>query len=408
MKILFLTQYFPPEVGAPQNRIYELAVRLKEKDAQVSILTAMPNYPQMEIHTEYKSKFYVKENLNGLDVHRAYIFVKKSNSMLLRLINYFSFVFTSLLIGIIKIKRQDIIICESPPLFLGISGVILSKLKSAKFIFNVSDLWPESAEKLKLISNKFLLSSATILEELIYKNSSMITGQTKGIINNISSRFPDKKTYWLKNGVDLKLFPDLHSNNAWRIENRFNENDFILYYGGIIGYAQGLEVILNAAIKLKEFENIKFVIIGAGPEKKRLESLKEQHNLKNLYFFNPVTKSEIPYIISSTNAAIIPLKKLELFKGAIPSKIFEALASKKPILLGVEGEAKELFIEQGNCGLAYTPEDGDDLADNILKLYNNPLLINELGENGLQYVSQNFNRDKIAQDFWNELNFNLK
>ena len=155
--------------------------------------------------------------------------------------------------------------------------------------------------------------------------------------------------------------------------------------------------------KTEEHKNIKFVLLGNGPEKEKLIKLRDELKLTNLRFFDAVPKSEMQRIIMSTNATIIPLKRLDLFKGAIPSKIFENLALKKPIILGVEGEAEELFIKQGKCGVSFIPEDSEDLAKQILKLYNDRNLVVELGENGLKYVSENFNRDKIAEEFYNQI-----
>ena len=359
----------------------------------------------MKIHQNYKGKCYCKETLNELKIHRAWIYVSQSKSIISRLLNYFSFVISAFFIGAFKLKKQDVLMVESPPLFLGITAYLLAKLKGAKLLFNVSDLWPESAEKLGIISNKFLLSMATKLEEFCYKKSSLISGQTQGIVNNISTRFPNKNVYWLKNGVDINFY-DVNKEiekDAWKNENNYSNEDFILFYGGIIGHAQGLEVILNAAKKLEEYKNIKFVLLGNGPEKEKLIKLRDELKLTNLRFFDAVPKSEMQRIIMSTNATIIPLKRLDLFKGAIPSKIFENLALKKPIILGVEGEAEELFIKQGKCGVSFTPEDSEDLAKQILKLYNDRNLVAELGENGLKYVSENFNRDKIAKEFYSQI-----
>lgn len=405
MKLLILTQYFPPEIGAPQNRLFELAIRLQKKGIDVSVLTAMPNYPQMKIHENYKGKCYCKEMLNNLEIHRAWIYVSQSKAVISRLLNYFSFVISAFFVGLFKIKKQDVLMVESPPLFLGITAYLLAKLKGAKMVFNVSDLWPESAEKLEIISNKTLLSMATKLEEFCYRKAALISGQTQGIVKNISGRFPNKKVYWLKNGVDINFY-DVNKTieeNAWRKEHNYSSEDFILFYGGIIGHAQGLDVILNAAKELENYENIKFVLLGNGPEKERLLKLKAELGLNNLQFFDAVPKSQMQKIIMDTNASIIPLKRLDLFKGAIPSKIFENLALKKPIILGVEGEAEELFIQQGKCGVSFTPEDSKYLAKQILHLYNNPNLVKELGENGLAYVSENFNRDKIAEDFFKQI-----
>jgi glycosyltransferase involved in cell wall biosynthesis len=403
LKILILTQYFPPEVGAPQNRLYELAIRLQKKGAEISILTAMPNYPQMKIHREYKGKLYSFEMMNDIKVYRSYIFVSKKKAIGYRLLNYFSFVFSSLITGLFKLGKFDYILCESPPLFLGISAYLLNSIKGSKMIFNVSDLWPESAEKLGLVKNKFLLNISTNLEELLYKKSSLITGQTQGIVKNISSRFPDKKVYWLPNGVDLELFNSENKSSDWRSENGFKVDDFILLYAGIIGYAQGLEIILKTADKMQNNPKIKFVILGNGPEKEKLLHQKEIQKLSTVYFFDSIPKSSMQSIINGCNVALIPLKKLDLFKGAIPSKIFENLAMKKPILLGVEGEAKELFIDEGRCGLAYEPEDSHDLTIKIFELYNNTDLLKALGENGFKYVQTKFTRNIIADNFWKEL-----
>lgn len=407
MKILILTQYFPPETGAPQNRLYELAVRLKTNGADVSVLTAMPNYPQMQLHQKYRGKFYCYEEMDGLHVHRCWIYVSKSKRIFKRLLNYFSFVKTSFWIGWFILGKYDYLLCESPPLFLGITAYLLKKLKRAKLIFNVSDLWPESAEKLGLVTNRFLLKISTRLEEFLYRNTFLITGQTQGIVKNISDRFPDKKVYWLPNGVDIDYFNPDNIKSEWRLKNNFSENDFILLYAGIIGHAQGLEVILNCANILCNKKEIKFVLMGDGPEKGNLISLKNKMKLENVFFFESVLKKEIHTVLKSVDIAIIPLKKIDLFKGAIPSKIFEALAMKKPILLGVEGEAKELFIDEAHAGIAFEPENATYLANAVLNMIENIDQMKVYGSNGSEYVKRKFNRDIIAVNFFNLLKDNL-
>ncbi len=399
-KLLILTQYFPPEVGAPQNRLYELAVRLQKSSLDVSILTAMPNYPKMEIHKKYLGKKYHYEEKNELKIYRSSIYVSKKKSIWIRLLNYFSFVWSSYKVGRKKLEeRYDYILCESPPLFLGISAYYLCKKKKAKFIFNVSDLWPESAEELGLVKNKLFLSLAKWLEEFLYKKANLITGQTKGIVNNIKARFPDKKVYWLPNGVDLNYYNPENISSNWREKNNFTNNDTLFFYGGIIGHAQGLEVILKAAEILKHKPNLKFLLLGEGPEKRTLMEMKKELELSNVFFYPAVTKSEIPSIIKAIDVAVIPLKKLDLFKGAIPSKIFENLSMKKPILLGVQGEAKELFINDGNCGLAFEPENHTDLAKKCELIISDKETYQNFAENGRKYVIDNFDRNKIAENF---------
>ena len=403
MKVLILTQYFPPEVGAPQNRLFELGQRICEEGVEVHAFTAMPNYPKMEIHNEYKGKLFCEEKIGNIKVFRSYIYVSKNTSIIARLLNYFSFVFSSLIFGLFKLKNYDVLICESPPLFLGISAKILAFKTKAKLVFNVSDLWPESAEKLGLVTNKFILKLATILEEWLYKTSDLITGQTQGIVENISSRFPLKKVYWLPNGVDLSFYnPDLVK-STWREDNDFSNGDILLLYAGIIGHAQGLEVILKAANLLKNYPSLKFLLLGSGPEKNNLIKLANDLALSNVFFFDGVGKDKMPQIIKSIDIALVLLKKLPLFEGAIPSKIFENLAMKKPILLGVEGEAFDLFIKEGQAGLSFEPENFIDLKDKCVQIANNPKILNLYAENARSYVSKKFNREIIAKNFYQYL-----
>ncbi|MEQ8324573.1 MAG: glycosyltransferase family 4 protein [Vicingaceae bacterium] len=399
MKILLLTQYFPPEVGAPQNRLFELAIRLKASGVEVDVLTAMPNYPSMLIHDEYKGRFTMQEEMGGMKVLRSWIFVSQSKSILPRLLNYFSFVFTSFFVGNFKLGKYDYVFCESPPLFLGLSAYALSVIKRAGLIFNVSDLWPESAEKLDIIRNKFLLNSATVLEEFLYKKAVLVTGQTQGIVANISSRFPEKECYWLPNGVDLSYYNPVQYDRSWREKLGLNEGDIALAYAGIHGHAQGLEVILKAAALLQDQPHLKFFFLGSGPEKKELIELNESLGNTSVQFLDVIGKGEMPFFISAIDVSIIPLKNIPLFEGAIPSKIFESLSMKKPILLGVKGEAKELFIERGKAGKTFIPENEVSLKEEILSLSSDPGGIKTMGENGRKYVELAFNRDTIATAF---------
>ncbi len=406
MKLIILTQYFPPEVGAPQNRLYEIAVRLRKMGVEIEVLTAMPSYPNSQIHPSYKGKWYVKELMDEIPVHRSWIWVGKSKSILSRLLNYFSFVFTSIWIGLFKLHKADFLFCESPPLFLGISALVLKRAKRAKLIFNVADLWPKSAEELGLITNRYLLKLSTYLENHLYRKAYIITGQTKGIVANIKARFPVKAVYWLPNGVDLSFYdPDLIASN-WRSENNFSEDTFLILYAGILGYAQGLEIVLKAAESTAVFPNIKWLLMGDGPEKDKLAAMKYKVNLHNVNFFNTLPKNRMPAVWKSVDCALIPLRKLNLFKGSLPSKSFEAMAMERPLLLGVDGEATELFINDGKAGLNYIPDNASDLAEKAIYLFNNRDKAMTFGKNGREFVKTHFNRDTIALNFYNILNSN--
>jgi glycosyltransferase involved in cell wall biosynthesis len=396
VRILILTQYYLPETGAPQNRLSSLAKYLACFGNEVEILTAMPNYPKYEIFREYKNKFYHKEIIEEIPVHRSSIYVSRKKGMIKRLANYFSFVTSSFYSAAKRIKPVDIVICESPPLFLGITAVMLKRRWKCKLVFNVSDLWPESAEKMGIITNKSILKRSYKLANWIYRNADLITGQTQGIVEAIRKMQPQQKLFWFPNGVDLPKF----NNHAPNINNN---GRFTLLYAGIIGHAQGIEVILHAAEKLKQQNDIHFYIIGDGPVKENLLVLQQQLQLSNITFIENQPSEKIMEWLKLCDAYIVPLRKIDLFKGAIPSKLFEPLALGKPVLLGVEGEAKELFIDNAQGGLFYEPENANELTKAITTLYNNRQLAGELGNNGKHFVNTHFRRDKIAEAFWHQL-----
>ncbi|MBP9185872.1 MAG: glycosyltransferase family 4 protein [Bacteroidia bacterium] len=403
MKVLFLTQYFPPETGAPQNRLHSLANYISDFGAEVNVLTAMPNYPKTEVYEGYKGKWYAKEKDGPLTIYRSWIYVSKSKGVVPRLLNYFSFVFTALWVGLIKVKKHDVIICESPPLFLGITAMLLKLFKGSKLVFNVSDLWPESAEKLDIINNKFLLGISYKLEALIYKKSNLVSGQTQGIITNINQRFPKIPTHLIRNGIDTKQFNVRGNGASFRAKHNIPENAFVVAYAGIIGHAQGLEIITEAAKQLLTETNIVFMMVGDGPVKPQLLAIAEAHHLTNITFINSVPRSEMPDVIDACNCYVTPLRKNDLFLGAIPSKIFEPLYFSKPVLLGVDGEAKSLFVDEGKCALHFEPENATALVGAIKLLYNDTDLYQTLGKNGHHYVSTYFDRKKLAEHFWKRI-----
>lgn len=398
MRILLLTQYYPPETGAPQNRLSGLAHELKSAGHEVCVLTAMPNYPAMEIHPEYRGKWFVEEEIEGIKVFRSWIYVNKKRNIVSRLLNYFSFTFSSIVIAPKVHGKIDVIMCESPPLFLGISGWWISKRKKAKLVFNVSDLWPESAEKLGVVSNRFFLKLATHLEEFFYRKSFMITGQTQGIVNSIKTRFPEKTVHWLPNGIDPSIF-NAAPDPAIRSAMGFDKDDFLFLYAGIIGLAQGLDIILDAASKVPGELRIKFLLLGEGPEKERLIKRKGNEKLDNVFFLDLVPKDKVPAIIHAVDAAVIPLKKMDLFLGAIPSKIFENLALKKPVILAVGGEAKQLFIDKGKCGIYTEPEDAEAMCKAAVYLATHKDEARQMGENGRLFVEKYFLRKNISAEW---------
>jgi glycosyltransferase involved in cell wall biosynthesis len=336
--------------------------------------------------------------MDGIRVIRTSIYATKSKSFWKRILNYSSFTLSSVAQGKKFLnKSMDVVIVESPPLFLGWSGYKIAKRLKAKYVFNVSDLWPESAVKLGVLNNKAFIKLSVWLEEFSYRKADIVTGQTKGIVDNISSRGFGDKTYLVTNGVDIDLFgkekADIDFIKEYNLENKF-----VVGYAGILGIAQGLETVMKAAELLKQYSDIKIVFVGEGPEKPMLIDMKKKLSLDNVEFIPVQPKKNMPGIVASFKCALVPLKKLDLFEGALPSKMFETLASCVPIILSVEGEAKDL-IEAANAGVCIEPENEREMADAILKLHNNSSLRDELGDNGRKYIEENFDRRKITKRF---------
>jgi len=400
MHILILTQYYPPEVGAPQNRLFDLSKRLAKLGHVVTILTALPNYPKGEIFAEYRDHVMMEEYMEGIRVIRTWIYTTKNHGFVQRLLNYFSFVLSSLIGGIWKIKQQDVVIVESPPLFLGLSGFVISKLKRAKFVFNVSDLWPESAIAMGILKSKILIAFSERLEAFLYRQSHLVTGQTQGIVNSIQSRFPDKSVSLVTNGINVEAFKAIsQSDQGERAKKEFGlAGKIVVGYAGLHGLAQCLETVLQAAQLLIGYPDLFFVFFGDGPQKEKLIALANQAELTNVCFYPIQPAWRMPDIIAMFDIAIIPLKKLELFKGALPSKMFEAMATAVPIIVSIDGEA-QVLVEKAQAGICVEPENPEAMAEAILQLYKIPLCRKTLGQNGRQYVIEHYNRHRIALDF---------
>jgi len=396
--LCILTQYYPPEIGAPQARLAELARYFVRQGHTVTVLTALPNYPTGRIFTGYKG-FYRAETLAGVTVLRSWIYPSNSVRMIPRLLNYFSFVCSSLLTGILKLQRCDLILTESPPLFLGISGYLLSRLKKAKWIFNVSDLWPESAVNLGVIGEGVALRISRSLEAAIYRNSWLVTGQSHEIVADIKRRFPEIRTQRLSNGVDIDLFNPAKRTNLllqWSAGKKYTA-----VYAGLHGIAQGLDQIINAAALLQQAAaDLQIILIGDGAEKAQLIAWAKEFGISNITFVKPQPRELIPEILASADIALVPLK--QYIPGAVPSKLYEAMASAVPVVLMAEGEAAEL-VRQSKCGRVVRPNHIDQLTQVIIDLLESKHLRQEMGRSGREYALKHFDRKNILNEFLDHL-----
>ncbi len=395
MRILLLTQYYLPENAPGAHRLSSLAQSLLNQGHEVEVLTSFPNYPNQELFDGYKLKWHTVEDIKGVKVNRCYTFIKKSRSLFSRALGFVSFQTSSAIIGATKIEKPDLIICLSPPIFLGVTGVLLKWWYKSTMILNVADLWPESGIKLGVIKNKVIIKALEYLEVFLYRKSDGVAGQTQGIVKHINNKIPKTPITWFKNGVDFSTLKTLTNQELTETEKT---NEFVVGYTGLVGYAQGLEVLVEAANLLAENKNIKFLVVGDGPKLEEVKALANKYQLTNMEFTGNVPKSEMPKYLNKMDITVVPLKKNELFLGAIPSKIFDSFANKVPVILGVSGEAKELFCDTYNCAYYFEPENVTKLVEVLLACSNNISDVKMKGEHGFQVISTDFNREKINND----------
>ncbi len=405
MRLALLTQYYPPEMGAPQARLSELAKCFVARGHEVVVLTAMPNYPRGKVYEGYGG-FYREEEIDGVRVIRSYIYPSQSVSLVPRLGNYFSFVFSSLGIGSLKLPRVDFLLTENPPLFLGISGYLLSRLKRGaagpRMIFNVSDLWPESAVHLGVLKPGLALRLSYALEAFCYRKAWLVTGQSRGILENIERRFPEVACHHLSNGVDPRLFrPDLEADR----KSFGIEGECVAVYTGLHGIAQGLDQILDAADRLRDLEALQIYMVGDGPEKAQLQARARQLELPNLHFLDPLPRAAMPALMASADIAIACLK--QTLPGAVPSKIYEAMGGGRPLVIVADEEPARIVQETG-AGIAVDPGDIEGLAAALRRLATQPEERQRYAVQGRRAAESRFNRQQIADTFIDRLEASLQ
>lgn len=401
MRILFLTQYYPPESGATQNRVSDLASRVKIAGHQVTVLTAVPNHPKGEIYPGYRGRFTLTEDAAGIRIVRTWIFATRKQTFFPRILNYLSFTLLSVAVGALRIHNVDAIVVDSPPLFLGFSGYLLSKLKRAKFVFNIADLWPESAVVLGVLRSRTLIRWTTRAEEWLYRHANLVTGQTQGIVDSIRKRCANARIQLITNGVSLEFLESAARASASReaVRSEFGvSGKFVVGYAGLHGLVYRLDAMLDAARALAHFHDIHFLLIGDGPDKNRLQTRAEHEKITNVSFLGTLPAARMPEVFTAMDVLLISLRRGDLFKGTIPCKLFEAMGAQVPVVGALEGEAQKI-IATANCGICVEPENTAAIVEAVTTLYRDPDLRTRLGNNGREYVSKNYNRREIAARF---------
>ncbi len=411
MRICYVSQYFPPEMGAPAARAAELSRLWAAAGHEVTVLTGFPNHPTGIVPPEYRRRFrrlVVREKVDGINVVRTFLLPFPNRKAYERILNYSSFCVSSAFTGLF-LPRPDVFIATSPQLLVGLSGWWLAQWKRVPFVFEVRDLWPESLAAVGMGSHTSTLHrTLSQIARFLYRHADRIVVVTPAFEDYLANHWhvPRQKLSVIENGVDTQLFAP-QSGLDRRTELRA-EGKFVVSYIGTMGMAHGLETIITAATSLQKTNpEIFFLMLGEGAEKERIAALARDQGLTNLRFVDQQPREQIPAYIGASDVCLVPLKKANLFKTVIPTKMLEYMSCARPVLLGVEGQAKKI-LEEARAGIAIEPENPDALVDAIRYLAANRDVGRTLGQNGREYIVRRFSRAQTAEKYLRVLQRLLK
>ncbi len=391
MKILFITDNFPPETNAPATRTFEHCKEWIAKGAEVTIITCAPNFPHGNVYSGYKNKFYQKENIEGIEVIRVWSYMSSNSGFVKRILDYVSFAFSSFMAGLFQ--KSDVIIATSPQFFTTWSASALSFFKRTPWIFELRDIWPESIRTVGAMKHDKIIDSLEKVELFLYRNSDKVVAVTDAFKTNLIGRgIPAEKIDVVTNGSNMDLFAPRPKDETLLASLNLS-NKFIVGYIGTHGLAHSLDFIIRAIANINDTD-IHFLFIGDGAMKEKIRTIAEELHLENVTFLDPVSKEEVPHYLSCVDISLAPLKKEDNFKTVIPSKIFEASAMQKPTLLGVQGQAQEI-LETYDAGLCFEPENEEDFIAKLTQLKDNTELYEQC-QSGCKKLATAYDRKKLA------------
>lgn len=406
MRILLISHYFPPEIGAPSARLYEMAKEWIKEGHQVTVLTGFPNHPTGVIPENYKGKFSMEEEMDGIRVLRSYVYATPNEGFVKKTIGHISFMFSSFFQSFFKVSNPDVVVVSSPTFFSMFSASAYSIFKRAKLVLDIRDLWPAAIVELGVLKNKFIINTLEFFEKAFYRQAASIVVVTNSFKKNLVDRgIPASKIEVITNGVDIEQFQYREEARQKLRENLgYKPNDFIGLYIGAHGLSQSLHTLLEVAEKIPEVE---FLFVGEGAEKKKLIEVKEQKNLSNVKFVEGQEKKYITDYYSLSDVCFIPLRNIELFKTFIPSKMFEIMSNSRAIVASVDGESAEI-LSKSNAALITTPENVHGIVENIKFLIENEELRRDMEEKGRKFVSEHFTRKSLADKYLEILKSEVK
>lgn len=399
MQIVFFSHYFPPEGNAPASRTYEHCVRWCQAGHKVTVITCAPNVPNGVVYPGYRNRLWPQvETKDGIRVIRVWTVIAANAGGFWRVVNFVSYLVSALFAFLFWCRRPNVVIATSPQFFCGWAGVIASWLKWTPFVLEIRDIWPESIVTVGALRKGLAIRFLEWLERKMYRSANLIVAVGNGYRDNIRGKIGERVPIAvITNGVDSEQYsPRAKSEEflkAWNLEGRF-----VCAYVGTIGMAHHLEITIRAAEKLaaKNRSDIVFLLVGDGARRGEIERLVEQHGVGDLVTLTGrLDKNQMPEVLASCGALLVHLRKTELFETVIPSKIFEAMAMQRPIIMGVQGESAEI-VSRAGAGILIEPENEDQLLAAVEELADNPATYDALCRNGREFVLREYSRDDLA------------
>lgn len=399
MRVLFVSQYFPPEIGAPSARVYELAREWIRLGAEVTVLTGFAHHPVGVKAPGDRWRWTRREVVDGIDVVRSYVYATANRGVIRRMASYASFLCSALPVGLARCRRVDVVVATSPQLLGACAGYLLAKAWRRPFVFEVRDLWPESILAVGAMRENFVVRGLQRTARLLYERCDRLVTVGEGYRQQIHRLYgiPREKMELIPNGIDPGFFQPGSQQNEIRDEFGWGDR-FVLLYLGTHGMAHGLETVLKAADLLRDDPDKLFAFVGEGAEKERLQHLAIQLRLPNVQFIGQQPKKRVPRFYAACDVGLVTLRNRPLFQEVLPSKIFEYLAMERPILLTIGGQARQL-VEAAGGGIHVPPEDPMALVEAIRGLENSSSVLARMGRRGREFVLENYDRRDQAKRY---------
>ena len=395
--VVIVSQYFHPEVGATQTRARELAKAFLRAGHRVTVVCELPNHPHGVIPPEYRGKRFQWDELDGFRVLRVWVATSPEKNFQTRLAFYLSFMVMATLTAFKRLGKVDLVLATSPPLPVAAAGWALAFLRRARFVMDVRDLWPDAAVALGELSKPWMIRAAALLERFLYRRARLIPVVTRGFADAIVAKGISRdKLHWAPNGTLPELFsPDRADAD---LRDRLGLGDrFTVTFAGLMGIAQGMEFLLDLAASYRDDPGIVFLFMGDGPLRARLVERVEAEKLENVVFHPQVPLDEAAAYLNASDLLLVPLRDDPVFATFIPSKLFDFLACRPPVLLAVPGEAEELLTESGG-GVAARPENLESFRAAVARVRGDAEAAREMGEAGQRFVLPRFSRSKVMDE----------